>query len=52
MVFTELPGLTRQVLRWKPLPKGSIDGLASNPWAPAGSQLLAISGERASLYSL
>lgn len=52
VAITELPSLSRQIAKWKPLPKGSVDGLAANPWAQPGTQLVAVSGERAALWSL
>ena len=56
VALLDVPSLSRQIARWKPLAKGSVDGLAVSPRAGAASgsesPLLAISGERAAVWSL
>ena len=46
-----LPSLHETTARWKPLPKGSVDAMACCS-ASSESQVLAVSGERAVVWSL
>lgn len=46
-----LSSLTETTSKWKPLPKGSIDAMATCSFA-AENPVLAISGERATVWSL
>ena len=51
VVMLSLPGLHESTSRWKPLPKGSVDAMAACSCS-SESQILAVSGERATVWSL
>ena len=53
VVVTQLPDLSHQIARWKPLAKGAVDSLDLCPLAgPSKREVLAVSGDRAAICSL